>query len=136
MCPKCRQPVILVEFQGIEVDCCTECGGTWLDAGELSWIAVVAGIKAGRISAGLQSVEPGGRTNWRCPRCNKRLEAIHLGSQPPVELDRCPRGDGLWFDAGEIPAVVKTFNDGEEGTVAEFLGELHRSDISEHAKGE
>lgn len=136
MCPKCRTAMIIVEFQGVEVDCCTQCGGSWLDAGELAWIAMAAGVPAGHISSALGNVQASGKTNWRCPRCNKRLEAVNLEGPPPVELDRCPRGDGLWFDAGEIPAVVRAFSDGEEGQVAQLLAELHRTDISTHAKGE
>jgi Zn-finger nucleic acid-binding protein len=135
MCPKCRLPTIIAEWEGVEVDCCLSCDGTWLDAGELTWLADLAGVKAGKISAALDQAQHGGRTAWRCPRCNRRLEAIHLAADPPVELDRCPLGDGLWFDAGEIQAVVKAFHDGEEGEVARFLGELHHSELESHAKG-
>ena len=49
-----------------------------------------------------------------CPRCNKKLQAITVGTEPAVELDRCRRGHGLWFDAGEIEAVITAFHDGEE----------------------
>ena len=41
-----------------------------------------------------------------------------------VELDRCPHGHGLWFDAKEIEALVSAFTEGEEGRVAAFLGDL------------
>lgn len=38
-----------------------------------------------------------------CPTCSTTLEPReHEG----VELDRCPRGCGIWFDRGELPAVV------------------------------
>ena len=41
-----------------------------------------------------------------------------------VELDRCPRGHGLWFDKSEIETLIASFKEGEEGKVGRFLGEL------------
>ena len=46
-----------------------------------------------------------------------------------VELDRCPRGDGLWLDQGEMAAMIRLFHDDEEGAVARFFSELYRSEI-------
>ncbi len=39
MCPVCRTPMVAFEMDGVEVDRCVECGGTWLDAGEFISIA-------------------------------------------------------------------------------------------------
>ena len=30
-CPKCRAPMIVFEHEGIELDYCVECSGTWFD---------------------------------------------------------------------------------------------------------
>ena len=40
-CPKCEGTLIEADFQGIKIDVCNKCSGTWLDAGELT--QVVAG---------------------------------------------------------------------------------------------
>lgn len=34
-CPKCEGKLVAVPFENIEIDLCDNCGGAWLDAGEL-----------------------------------------------------------------------------------------------------
>ena len=34
-CPVCKNAMITLELDQVEVDYCTDCGGIWLDAGEL-----------------------------------------------------------------------------------------------------
>lgn len=34
-CPVCNNPMIVLEFEGVETDYCTDCEGIWLDSGEL-----------------------------------------------------------------------------------------------------
>ena len=38
-CPKCRVPLQKVTLQDVQVDRCSSCHGTWLDAGELEQFA-------------------------------------------------------------------------------------------------
>ena len=37
-CPKCNEPLVMSERQGVEIDYCPECRGVWLDRGELDKI--------------------------------------------------------------------------------------------------
>jgi len=37
-CPKCGADLAVEDYQGVEIDRCTECGGMWLDAGELEML--------------------------------------------------------------------------------------------------
>lgn len=136
MCPKCSEPLIIVELEGVEVDCCLSCGGRWLDAGELAWLAELAGAKPGKISQAIDAATAGRRVRLRCPRCGKRLRIIVLAADSAIELDRCPRGHGLWFDAGELEAVIGAFHEGEEGEVARLLGELQHGKLESKSKGE
>jgi Zn-finger nucleic acid-binding protein len=34
-CPVCQDAMITLELSDVENDYCTDCGGIWLDAGEL-----------------------------------------------------------------------------------------------------
>ena len=34
-CPVCKNAMITLELADVEIDHCTDCGGIWLDAGEL-----------------------------------------------------------------------------------------------------
>ncbi len=51
----------------------------------------------------------------RCPKCGSPLVAITYRG---VELDKCSRCQGLWFDCGELDQVIAE----EKG----FLGGLKR----------
>ena len=35
ICPVCKNPMVVLELDQIEIDHCLNCGGIWLDAGEL-----------------------------------------------------------------------------------------------------
>ena len=37
-CPKCGMDLATIDFQGVSIDRCTSCGGTYFDAGELEEI--------------------------------------------------------------------------------------------------
>jgi Zn-finger nucleic acid-binding protein len=37
-CPICNVDLVMSERQGIEIDCCPQCRGVWLDRGELDKI--------------------------------------------------------------------------------------------------
>ena len=129
MCPVCREPMVAFQLQGVEIDHCVTCQGTWLDAGELEQIGELAGAPGGDLSHALERSGEGRRSRRRCPRCPRRLREFELGRDPPAAIDRCPGGHGLWFDRGEMVTVVRSFADGEEGEVARFFGDLFRSDL-------
>jgi Zn-finger nucleic acid-binding protein len=136
MCPHCREPLVAYELEGIEIDRCITCGGTWLDAGEMEEIARLAGAETERLRRVLEGAREGPRSRRRCPRCGARLRTIEVGNgDEAVELDRCPRGDGLWLDRGEMMAVIHRFERGEAGAVARFFKELYRSEIEPDPDG-
>ena len=129
MCPVCRERMIAYELDGVEIDRCPACGGTWLDAGELQMLTERAGVDVGELSHALERSRDGRRVRRRCPRCAATLREIHAGREQRAVLDRCPRGDGLWFDRGELLAVVRSYADDEEREVARFFTELYRSEL-------
>lgn len=141
LCPDCHEPLVAFERDGIEIDRCVACHGTWLDAGELEQIVERAGLDARRIEAALQAAGRGVRGRRRCPRCRKRLSVIGVGddARGRVELDHCPRGHGLWLDAGEMRALVKAFSDDrhdEESEISRFLLDLFRHEIEMDVEGD
>ena len=38
-CPKCTGKLVTGNFENVQIDVCDNCGGVWLDAGELQQIA-------------------------------------------------------------------------------------------------
>lgn len=135
MCPQCREPMIACELEGVEIDQCLDCRGIWLDAGELEMLTELAGVDPGGMTAALGAAAHIRRTQRRCPRCNRKMQLISVGRPAPVELDRCPVGHGLWFDHGELQAVIANFHEGEEGTVATFFADLLGHDSQPKTEG-
>lgn len=132
MCPACNEPLVSFELEGVEIDHCISCGGTWLDGGEMEQIAELAGAEPGKLSDAL--VRGGGGKHGKrvCLRCPSKLRVV---SVEKIEIDRCPYGHGLWFDRGELKAVIASFEGGEEGAVARFFGEFFRSEMGPQEEG-
>ncbi len=132
MCPHCDAPLIALEFEGIEIDYCPECKGVWLDRGELAMICELAGVASGTLTDALYQTAELRPGTGRCPRCRARLGVIPVaGGGASVELDRCPRHHGLWFDHGEIKSVVECFGQqagAEPEAVARFFAEVFKSE--------
>jgi Zn-finger nucleic acid-binding protein len=124
--------MLAYELDGVEIDHCVDCSGTWLDAGEIEQITVLAGVDAGPLSRALDAAARGGKTKRRCPRCSRRLRSLTVGSDPSVELDRCPAGHGLWFDRGELETVVRghAADNDAGGEIARYFGRLFKHSLS------
>ena len=137
MCPRCREPLVAFELDGVEIDRCLACGGTWLDAGELEWIAERAGVDPGPMTEALRAGRGRGkRTNLKCPRCGRRMRQVIVGQEQAVELDRCRHEHGLWFDRDELEKVVASFAEGEAGAVARFFADLYGHDVRSESEGD
>lgn len=116
------------ELEGVELDRCVVCGGTWLDAGELEWITELASVRPGSLTEVLETARGDKHGKRACPRCGRKLQIVHVHPANPLEIDRCPHGHGLWLDAGEMEAFIRSFEDSEEEAVARFLATLTGSE--------
>ncbi len=72
MCPKCRGPMIIVEYEGAEIDC----GGTWLDADELTWLAKLSGARPGKIREAVDQASGGANRRAVLP-AGRLLAELH-----------------------------------------------------------
>ncbi len=127
--------MVAFELEGVEVDRCVVCGGTWLDAGELEMIAGLSGVEVDGLVRALADAKGvrGGRRG--CPRCRRRLRQIALSDTPIVHLDRCPRGHGIWCDRGEMETVIRSYAGEQGAVVARFFAELYKSEVGPGEKG-
>lgn len=108
-CPGCKQHMIVLEIEGVEIDHCIACGGAWLDGGELELLLEAVDNREHPVAtaapAGAEKERP-----LRCPNCRRRMEKISYGNDKKVLLDRCRKGHGLWFDKGELGDVIRMGN--------------------------
>ena len=134
-CPVCRVDMIVVEYEGVELDHCVKCGGVWFDGGELEYYLERAQLRIGdlHIKAAPRAAAAAGKEKpRRCPLCRKPMKKLAVGGADPLILDRCERHGGYWFDGGELPRAIRgNFPDGEWKRVASFLGDLFPPDREE-----
>ena len=133
LCPACKVDMFVLEFQLIEIDHCPECGGVWLDSGELELMGQRAGALRADLLAALEQERgerPNGRGKRKCPVCSRALVEVRTDSDPPITVDRCPSVHGLWFDCGELGAVVQAAGADEGNVLARFLSDLEADKAS------
>ena len=122
-CPKCRETMIVVEYGDVETDTCAACGGVWLDGGELEALVGLAVPPGERPDPSL------GPPDRDCPICVHKLVKDRYG-RTEVVVDKCPHGDGIWLDAGELGQILAAYRGSaeepkdHEGHGAEALAQL------------
>lgn len=128
-CPGCQQPLLVYEWEGIEIDACGDCGGIWLDEGELELLYQVEETAVDSLIDDLLVTKKTRTSSKRCIRCRAKLETIRL-AEPDAEIDRCPLGHGFWFDEGELLTVIQSHEGMGNGVVAHFFRTLFQCKYS------
>lgn len=133
-CPVCKDMMIVVEHEHIELDYSPECEGVWFDAGELELLLETMQLEHSILSLDSILTSPEAKSTekkYKCPICGKKMKKATVGHDPEVMIDVCPRGDGLWFDSGEVGQLIKQIPSVEEGDsqgrIITFLGEVFQA---------
>ena len=135
-CPACSNLMIVVEHENIELDYCTECSGVWFDAGELELLLERMQVEGSSLSLDGILTSPEAKSaekKRKCPICRQKMKKATVGHEPEVLIDACQRGDGLWFDKGEVGQLITQLSDkpsekaDSQGHVITFLGEVFRA---------
>ena len=135
-CPVCHIPTIVVEHEQIELDYCTDCSGVWFDAGELDLLVETMQLEGANLSLDSVLTSPEAKSSEkkrRCPICSHKMKKATVGHEPEVLIDACQRGDGLWFDGGEVGQLITQLSDKQseksdsQGRAITFLGEVFRA---------
>ncbi len=135
-CPACSNLMIVVEHENIELDYCTECSGVWFDAGELELLLESMQLEGSSLSLDSILTSPEAKSSEKkrkCPICRQKMKKATVGHEPEVLIDACQRGDGLWFDKGEVVQLITQLSDkpfqvtDSQGRVITFLGEVFRA---------
>lgn len=106
LCPVCNTEMLILELNDVEIDYCHQCGGIWLDEGELELIISSPANSNSAILTALSDPSSGEKGRRRCPVCRKRMSRISVPVEPAVEVDKCSRNHGLWFDKGELEQIT------------------------------
>ncbi|MBN1787879.1 MAG: zf-TFIIB domain-containing protein [Sedimentisphaerales bacterium] len=134
-CPLCKNPMVVLELDCVETDYCTDCGGIWLDAGELEMLFADS-AQAGELVSSFKPAEGIAEKPCRCPICLKKMQKIIASSgDKPVIIDRCPKEHGLWFDRGELSQILAKGTFDKERKVIKLLTEMFNQNGNEENNG-
>lgn len=119
-CPSCNSGMHTEDYEGIEIDRCSNCGGSWLDRGEISSI-VDKREETFDHDQKVQTIKKRGKDHGpseaqkTCPSCESTLETFEYAVDTGVMLDRCPQENcGLFLDQGELEKVQIVMEEYEE----------------------
>jgi Zn-finger nucleic acid-binding protein len=109
-CLRCQTRMKKVVKDHVLVDQCTECGGIWLDGGELAMLEQGAGLEQAEIMQQarrelLNEAERLVSVVGFCPTCEQ--EKLHPVQKRGVELDVCRHCGGMFLDAGELEKMLE-----------------------------
>ena len=130
-CPDCREPMLVLELQDVEIDFCDSCRAIWLDAGELE---LLLGGSPGVADLLLGDLRPAGKVREarrRCPICSRKMDKTLCGRAcqgDEVLVDRCPSGHGFWFDRGELGRVLRLGAADGASRVLDLLNRMFAAD--------
>jgi uncharacterized protein len=100
-CPRCSTELEPYASEGIQLDRCRLCFGTWFDRGELAKFNHFDSdfpLAPGRAIQGQPA-------HIRCPRCRGALIETPYDAGLSVIIERCADCEGVWLDGDDIAHV-------------------------------
>jgi len=91
--------------EGVEVDHCHHCGGTYLDAGEEA--TILGPLVASEVWQDTSMCTDQGPSKLISPVSGKPMRTYRVFFAKAVVVDRCEESGGLWLDAGEADTLRK-----------------------------
>lgn len=125
-CPVCAKvDMAVLELDGVEIDYCFDCGGIWLDAGELE-LLMGSSEKKDEILSSFQDVDKICKEKKRpCPICKKSMKKVIIKTENgEVLIDECVERHGVWFDKGELYQIVSCAQKEADSPALSFLRDI------------
>ncbi len=101
--------MIVIEYNSIELDYCTDCQGVWFDSGELELLLKSMNLDRPNLLQDILATRASKTTEKKrkCPICRRKMMKTTVGRKPEILVDACGQGHGLWFDNGEICQLLE-----------------------------
>ena len=112
-CPACNRSLREKNVGDFAVDVCYGgCGGIWFDADELNRVSVRGAGTLHRVWQYPRRLEKPDEPRM-CPRCERQLlDRKWFSEAEKVEIDQCPKCNGIWLDDGEFTRVFEVIRKG------------------------
>jgi hypothetical protein len=131
ICPVCENPLVVLELDQIEIDHCLNCGGIWLDAGELELLLETEGERERFVKLLIED-ESVKEKRYPCPICNKKMGKVFVGEEKKILIDKCKKNHGLWLDKGELEQVIELSSENREGKIIQLLKKMFETSSKNH----
>jgi hypothetical protein len=117
--------MVVLELDQVEIDHCFECGGIWLDSGELELLLEGKDETDEHLSSFIVDKNCK-EEKIKCPICNKKMDKILYGNHngKDVLVDKCKRNHGIWFDDGELEQIAKIVHTHHSKKVLNLLHDM------------
>jgi Zn-finger nucleic acid-binding protein len=126
LCPVCKNPMVVLELDQIEIDHCLHCGGIWLDAGELELLLETEEDRT-RLKNLLIEENSAKEKKYPCPICSKKMNKVFVGEEKKILIDKCKKNHGLWLDKGELEAVMELSSQNRDSKIIHLLKQMFES---------
>lgn len=101
-CPKCKNDMKAVEYEGVEIERCKNCKGIWFDVGESDLLRDSGAASAIDIGDPLTGKQTNEIDRYRCPRCDGGMMRMVDPQHAHIWYEECTSCRGSFFDAGEF----------------------------------
>ena len=129
-CVKCKERLSTIRgFDGVIIDRCPACQGTWYDGGELEQV-----LGDAFNYQTLLSIFSSRFSEYICPCCKMSMRALvfkfHKGE---LVIDTCPQCRGFWLDSGELASLKDLVEAMKDGVAPVKIGFSSARPISSRA---
>jgi len=119
-CPRCKTSMDKINSEGLLLDICGDCGGTWYDIGELeSYLEKTRDLADDEVHDPSEGVTHGQRTPASavkrvylpCPHCKDLMSRTNYGRGSGIMVDLCG-AHGVYLDPEEFEQLRRFIADG------------------------
>jgi Zn-finger nucleic acid-binding protein len=123
ICPVCKNSMVVLELEQVEIDYCISCGGIWLDAGELELLLETEQERARLLNLLIED-DKVKEKSYRCPICSKKMKKVFVGEDRKILIDKCKKNHGLWLDKGELELVIELSSKNRDSKIIHLLKQM------------
>ncbi len=104
-CPVCRTQMDRIRYERVPVHNCGSCGGHWVEKPRLDLILARREVQMPEpVKQKMMEIAEESNTTQKliCLTCAKEMVKEQFKHWAEIQLDRCPKCNGIWLDRGEL----------------------------------
>lgn len=104
-CPLCKTQCDRISYEGVSIYNCGQCGGHWLSEARLDVIVNRRDYDMPEpVRQKMIEIADASNTTrtLTCLTCGREMLKEQFKHWPDIQIDRCPKCNGIWLDRGEL----------------------------------